>query len=90
MINKKYYGNAVEAILITINEKYYMGYQRLEDIKEVINTFNFASYMASTYGLKEIECIKDYQLGINESLKDSESPYRIFEENNTYKLVRIA
>lgn len=87
MIDKKYYGNAVEAILITIFEKYCMGNRKVEDINEVINTFNLAAYIASTYQLKEIELIKGYQSSMNEMLEGDYKKYRIFEENNIYKLV---
>lgn len=87
MIDKKYYGNSVEAILITIFEKYCVGSREVEDIKEVISTLNLASYIATTYQLKEIKLIKDYQSSMNEMLEGDYKKYRIFEENNVYKLV---
>lgn len=86
--NKKYFGNAVDAILKTIIETYCV--MSDETITDIINMFNTAHIVSAMWDLKEIEKVEKYCNQLNQILASDNSEYRILKEDNTYKLVTFA
>ena len=86
-INKKYYGNAVDAILKTITEEYtIMGVDTIEDI---VNMFNVAHIVAAMWLLKEIDIVKEFCEDFNKRLASDNHEYRILNCGNKYELVKV-
>ncbi len=85
--NKKYYGNAVQAILNTVMEKYCVHGD--ESMETIIDMLNVAENMAFMWDLKEIDYVEKHCLAINENLFYDGSDYRIYKENHTYQLVSL-
>lgn len=85
--DKKYFGNAVKAILCTLDEIYCCIGE--DDIESIVNMFNTAHIVAAMWDLKEINLVEEHMLFINTELSNDDSIYRIIKENNTYKLVTL-
>lgn len=85
--NKKYFGNAVQAIFNTAIEKYCVNGD--ESIATIVNLLNVAYDMAFMWNLWEIIKICGVCNKINKLLVNDNSDYRILEEKNTYKLVKL-
>lgn len=85
--NKKYFGNAVDAILKTIIETYCV--MSDETIADIINMFNTAHIVSAMWDLKEIEKVEKYCNQLNQILASDNSKYRILKEDNTYTLVTV-
>lgn len=82
--NKKYFGNAVQAILRTVTETYcVMGDETIKDIVKMLNTAHIVSGM---WDLKEIDKIENYVDDFNKILQSDNSKYQIIKENNEYML----
>jgi len=85
--NKRYYGNAVQAILNTVMEKYCVHGD--ESMEIIIDLLNVAEDMAFMWDLKEIDYVEKHCSTINENLFYDGSDYRIYKENHTYQLVSL-
>lgn len=79
MKNKKYYGNAVQAILDTAIEKYCVdGDENLQTIVRLLNT---AVDMAFMYDLKEFGLVFSTCAKINSMLMDDKGNYGIYRKD---------
>lgn len=85
--NKKYFGNAVDAILETIVETWCV--MNDETIIDIVNMFNTAHIVAAMWDLKEIEKVENRCNQFNHILSGDNSKYRILKEDNTYTLVTV-
>lgn len=82
--NKKYFGNAVQAILRTVTETYCVTGD--ETIKHIVKMLNTAHIVSGMWGLKEINSIKTYVDNFNKILQSDNSKYHIIKENDEYVL----
>lgn len=89
--NKKYYGNAVQAILDTAIEKYCSnGCETEEEMREIINLLNVAEDMTIFYDLMENESVHYQAIMINSLLIDDNRKYRILREKDGFKLAILS
>ena len=80
--NKKYLGNAVQAILDTVIEKYRVGGE--ENIQAIVRLLNTSLDMAFMYDLKEINEPSKTCAQINDWLRHDGSNYRIHRRGYKY------
>ena len=89
--NKKYFGNAVQAILDTVLEKYCSsGCETESEVMDIVNLLNVAEDMAMFYDLKEFHFVEYQMAMINSLLIDDNNKYRILKEGFEYKLAIIS
>ncbi len=86
--NKKYYGNAVQAILDTAVGKYCSnGCETETEAKEIVNLLNVAEDMTCFYDLWDET--DNHANEINSLFIEDGQKYRIIKEGFTYKLVTL-
>ena len=73
--NKKYFGNAVQAILDSVIEKYCVGGE--DNLASIVKLLNAGIDMAFMWNLKEFNSVMDTCAEINSFLMDDDSKYKI-------------
>ncbi len=86
--NKKYFGNAVQAILDTAIEKYCVGGD--DNLQNIVKLLNTAIDMAFMWDLKEFNSVFNTCAEINSFLIDDNSKYVIYRKGYRFFVDTLA
>ena len=85
--NKKYFGNAVQATLDSVIEKYCVGGE--DNLASIVKLLNAAIDMAFMWNLKEFNSVIDTCAEINSFLMDDNSKYQICRKGYRFFVLEI-